>query len=222
MQQLGHLSRCLSQIFRGKSTTISPQQRNTLTLRLVLQHSLLWARLAHKFGVAAAESLRQQVPTQVHGFRASNPGFGCTAHSMIACSFMGLMCPKSVTCKPQRNIAFLPRNHRRSFADTCFTLHQKPVLYTFEDKDLEINAQMCVHMNFVFDVLTCWFIFIHKLTPQTLNKVENSTHAYTTCVVRLSACVCVCVCADTCLPRIELTDIENLNFCRSDSRQHIT
>ena len=105
--------------------------------------------------------------------------------------FMGLMCPKSVTCKLQRIIAFLPRSHRRSFADTCFTLHQKPVLYTFEDKDLEINAQMCVHMNFLFDVLSCWFIFIHKLTPQTLYKVENSTHAYTTCVVRLSACVYV-------------------------------
>ena len=117
LQQLGRLSRRLSQIFRGKSTTISPQQRNTLTLRLVLQHSLLWARLAHKFGVAAAESLRQQVPTQVHGFRASNPGFGCTAHSMIACSLW-------VSCVPsllRANFSGLLLSFRGAIADLSLT-----------------------------------------------------------------------------------------------------
>ena len=43
------------------------------------------------------------------------------------------------------------------------------------------------------------------------------------CVCVLCVCVfCVlCVCADTCLPRIELTDIES-QLLSHDSRQHIT
>ena len=66
LQKLGRFSRSLSQIFRGKPTTISPKLQHfdtevgfTILVAVSKTCSQVWLGL-----FLAAESLRQQVPTQ--------------------------------------------------------------------------------------------------------------------------------------------------------------